>query len=65
MKTLPALILAIFTACIFAPFSAEVAISLLTVVTLLALFVGDYRPRHATPLTTAALKKAQRLPLAA
>ncbi|MBC7367977.1 MAG: hypothetical protein H7343_14385 [Undibacterium sp.] len=65
MKTLPALILAAFTACIFAPFSAEVAISLLTVVTLIALFIGDYRRHSSTPLAAAALKKAQRLPLAA
>ncbi len=65
MKTLPALILAILTAGLFAPFSAEVAISLLTVVTLLTLFVGDYRRRPIAPLTAAALKKAQSLPLAA
>jgi hypothetical protein len=65
MKTLPALILAAFTALFFAPFSAEVAISLLTVVTLLGLFLGEYARRPATPLTNAALKKAQRLPLAA
>lgn len=65
MKTLPALLIIAFTAVVFAPFSAEIAAALLSITAVLAIFLGDYARRPRTPLTSAALAKAQRLPLAA
>jgi len=60
MKTLPALTVTALTAFVFAPFSAEIAVALLSVTGVLAIFFSDYARRPAKPLA-----KAQRLPLAA
>jgi hypothetical protein len=65
MKTLPALTATALTAFVFAPFSAEIAVALLSITAVLAIFFSDYFRRPAKPLTEAALAKAQRLPLAA
>jgi hypothetical protein len=64
MKTLPALLAIVFTAVVFAPFNAEIAVALLSITGLLAIFFADYSRRRAVA-HAATPAKTQRLPLAA